>query len=143
MPHVRVGRVSTGLPENSAALGPPGRRFLGILLVVAGLAVVGWGLSPVLAGAAAPPDCKADGTDKPSVPCVFDPEDEEGVPLASLSGVDVPVFTWAPAISMYDWVREERQLHNGIWFIDPDGTRSPNELMIESIKLAREYGYLL
>ncbi len=64
------------------------------------------------------------------------------IQLARVSGVPIPVFTWAPIISMFDWVREERQLHNGVWFIDPDGTRSPNQMMIESIQRAREYGYI-
>lgn len=62
--------------------------------------------------------------------------------LAQMSGVELPVFTWAPAISMYDWVHEHRQLHNGIWKIAPDGTRVPNALMPEAIALARSYGYI-
>ena len=62
--------------------------------------------------------------------------------LAALSGVNVPVFTWAPAISMYDWVDETQQLHNGIWIIDEDGKRLPNGKIVQAIQLAREYGYL-
>ncbi len=62
--------------------------------------------------------------------------------LANLSGVDIPVFTWAPAISMYDWEDETKHLPNGIWKLTSDGTRIPNDNMIEAIKLAREYGYL-
>ncbi len=64
------------------------------------------------------------------------------VRLAQMAGVDIPVFTWAPAISMYDWVHEERQLANGIWVIDDGGQRIPNGQMLEAIRLAREYGYL-
>jgi hypothetical protein len=64
------------------------------------------------------------------------------VRLAQMNGIDLPVFTWAPTISMYDWVYEQRQLHNGIWKIAPDGTRIPNGLMLEAIALARSYGYL-
>jgi hypothetical protein len=64
------------------------------------------------------------------------------VRLAQLAGVYLPVFTWAPAISMYDWVREEKQLHNGIWKIAKDGKRIPNGHMLEVIALARSYGYL-
>jgi hypothetical protein len=63
--------------------------------------------------------------------------------LAKLSGVNLPVFTWAPIISMYDWVYEERQLHNGIWTINANGAREPDALMLESLKKAREYGYIL
>lgn len=62
--------------------------------------------------------------------------------LAAVSGVNVPVFTWAPAISMYDWVDEEQQLHNGIWIIDENGKRLPNGKILQAIELAREYGYL-
>lgn len=63
--------------------------------------------------------------------------------LANLAGADIPVFTWAPAISMYDWVDETRHLANGIWIIQPDGTRTPNGKMPEAIRLAREYGYIV
>jgi hypothetical protein len=62
--------------------------------------------------------------------------------LAAMSGIDIPVFTWAPAISMYDWVEEEVQLHNGIWIIDDSGRRLPNGKMLDAIELARQYGYL-
>jgi hypothetical protein len=62
--------------------------------------------------------------------------------LAAMSGVNVPVFTWAPAISMYDWVDEEIQLHNGIWTIDEQGRRVPNGTILQAIHLAREYGYI-
>jgi hypothetical protein len=62
--------------------------------------------------------------------------------LANLAGADAPVFTWAPTISMYDWVDETRQLANGIWVVNEDGSRSPNGTIVEAIALAREYGYL-
>jgi hypothetical protein len=62
--------------------------------------------------------------------------------LAALSGVNVPVFTWAPAISMYDWVDETQQLCNGIWILDEDGKRLPNGTIPQAIALARQYGYL-
>ena len=62
--------------------------------------------------------------------------------LAAVSGVNVPVFTWAPAISMYDWVDETLQLHNGIWIIDEKGQRKPNGKILPAIELARQYGYL-
>lgn len=62
--------------------------------------------------------------------------------LANLEGADVEVFTWAPAISMYDWVHEHRHLRNGIWTIDADGQRIPNGRMIDAIELARSYDYL-
>jgi len=65
------------------------------------------------------------------------------VRLAQMAGVDIPVFTWAPTISMYGWVHEKRQLKNGIWKIAPDGSRLPNDFMIEAIALARSYGYLI
>jgi hypothetical protein len=63
--------------------------------------------------------------------------------LAAMSGINIPVFTWAPAISMYDWVDEKVQLHNGIWIIDENGQRLPNGKMLEAIELARQYGYIL
>lgn len=62
--------------------------------------------------------------------------------LAMMSGADIDVFTWAPAISMYDWADESVQLHNGIWIIDEQGQRVPNGNMLEAIALARQYGYL-
>ena len=62
--------------------------------------------------------------------------------LAAISGVNVPVFTWAPAISMYDWVDETLQLHNGIWILDEDGRRLPNGKILQAIHLARQYGYI-
>jgi hypothetical protein len=62
--------------------------------------------------------------------------------LANLAGAGVSVFTWAPALSMYDWVDETKQLANGIWIIEPDGKRSPNGKMLEAIALARTSGYL-
>ena len=45
-------------------------------------------------------------------------------------GARMEVFTWAPTISMYDWVTETRQLHNGIWRSYSDGQREPDALMI-------------
>lgn len=63
--------------------------------------------------------------------------------LAAMSGVNVPVFTWAPVISMYDWVDETQQLHNGIWIIDENGQRLSNGKILQAIDLARQYGYLL
>ena len=63
--------------------------------------------------------------------------------LAAMSGVNVPIFTWAPAISMYDWIDEKQQLHNGIWVIGEDGQRLPNGKMLQAINLARQYGYIL
>ncbi|MCC7448632.1 MAG: beta-galactosidase [Anaerolineae bacterium] len=64
--------------------------------------------------------------------------------LANLSGARIPVFTWAPAISMYDWINETEQLHNGIWIIDEaTGERQPNGKMIEALDLARQYKYLV
>jgi hypothetical protein len=62
--------------------------------------------------------------------------------LALLSGAKVDVFTWAPAISMYDWVDETMQLHNGIWVLDENGQRLPNGKMLQAIELARQYGYI-
>jgi uncharacterized protein YdeI (YjbR/CyaY-like superfamily) len=63
--------------------------------------------------------------------------------LAAMSGVNLPVFTWAPAISMYDWIDEKQQLQNGIWIIEEDGQRVPNGKMLQAIELARQYGYIL
>jgi hypothetical protein len=63
--------------------------------------------------------------------------------LAAMSGINVPVFTWAPVISMYDWVDETLQLHNGIWIIDGNGKRLPNGKIVQAIDLARQYGYIL
>ncbi|MBL8134599.1 MAG: beta-galactosidase [Anaerolineae bacterium] len=64
------------------------------------------------------------------------------VMLARLMGVEIPVFTWAPVISMFDWVDERKHLPNGVWKLTPEGERVPNDTMIESLALAREYGYL-
>jgi hypothetical protein len=65
------------------------------------------------------------------------------VRLAMMAGVDIPVFTWAPTISMYDWVDETLHLPNGIWVVGEDGVRLPNGHMLEAIQLAREYGYIV
>ena len=62
--------------------------------------------------------------------------------LALLGGANIEVFTWAPAISMYDWVDETLQLHNGIWILDENGQRLPNGKMPQALELARQYGYL-
>lgn len=64
------------------------------------------------------------------------------VRLANQQGAGIPVFTWAPALSMYDWVDETKHLANGIFILNPDGTRQPNGKMPDAIRLAREYGYL-
>jgi hypothetical protein len=64
------------------------------------------------------------------------------VRLAIMAGVKIPVFTWAPAISMYDWIDETVQLANGIWTIQDDGSRLPNGHMVDAIQLARSYNYL-
>jgi len=65
------------------------------MLVTVGLGLLVWAALPILvertAGAAGVPTCKADGTDDPRVPCFFETEDEEGVPLASLRDVDLPL----------------------------------------------------
>lgn len=62
--------------------------------------------------------------------------------LANLYGAGIPVLTWAPALSMYDWVDETKHLPNGIWRLEPDGTRVPNDNMLEAIAHARASGYL-
>lgn len=62
--------------------------------------------------------------------------------LAMMSGANIDVFTWAPAISMYDWLDEAVQLHNGIWILDENGQRLPNGKMPQALALAREYGYI-
>lgn len=62
--------------------------------------------------------------------------------LAMMSGANISVFTWAPVISMYDWIHEQQQLHNGIWIIGEDGERLPNGKMLQALELAREYQYI-
>lgn len=62
--------------------------------------------------------------------------------LAALSGADISVFTWAPAISMYDWIDETIQLENGIWVLGKNGERLPNGKMLQALELARQYGYI-
>jgi hypothetical protein len=64
------------------------------------------------------------------------------VRLANAEGADIPVFTWAPTISMYDWVDEQKHLANGIWVIGKNGERIPNGYMLEAIDMARSLGYL-
>lgn len=63
--------------------------------------------------------------------------------LAKMSGANIGVFTWAPAISMYDWVDERKQLQNGIWAIDKKGRRVPNGNVLQAIDLARQYEYIV
>ncbi|MBK8023468.1 MAG: beta-galactosidase [Chloroflexi bacterium] len=63
--------------------------------------------------------------------------------LARILGVEIPVFTWAPVISMYDWETETRHLRNGVWKLTKEGDRVPNDYMVQAIQLARDYGYLL
>jgi hypothetical protein len=62
--------------------------------------------------------------------------------LAQLNGIDVPVLTWAPAMSMFDWIDETMQHPHGIWVMDKDYNRVPNGFMPEAIALARQRGYL-
>ena len=64
------------------------------------------------------------------------------VNLARLMDVPIPVFTWAPTISMFDWVDEKKQLKNGMWKLDKDYNRLPNGTIVEAVHLARQYGYL-
>lgn len=63
--------------------------------------------------------------------------------LANQQGADIPIFTWAPALSMYDWWDETLHLPNGIYRIEADGKRVPNGKMLEAIALARELGYIV
>jgi hypothetical protein len=63
--------------------------------------------------------------------------------LANLYGAGISVFTWAPALSMYDWEDPTKHLPNGIWKLEPDGSRVPNGKMLEAIQLARQYGYIV
>jgi hypothetical protein len=63
--------------------------------------------------------------------------------LAMIAGAEIDVFTWAPAISMYDWIDETLQLHNGIWILGENGQRMPHGKMLDAIALAREYGYIV
>jgi hypothetical protein len=63
--------------------------------------------------------------------------------LANAEGAGVEVFTWAPALSMYDWDDETLQLLNGLWKLDETtGQRVPNGNAPDALKLARELGYL-
>ena len=62
--------------------------------------------------------------------------------LAQLNGIDVPVLTWAPVFSMFDWVDDTMQLLHGVWKMDEHYNRVPNGFMPEAIKMARERGYL-
>ncbi len=64
------------------------------------------------------------------------------VRIANAEGANIPVFTWAPTISMYDWVDENKHLANGIWVIGKNGERKPNGKMLEALALARKLGYL-
>jgi cytochrome c peroxidase len=63
--------------------------WLGYGLSAAGIVLLAIAAAPLIAGAQTSPVCKADGTD--TKPCFFEPEDEEGVPLASLKTVNKPV----------------------------------------------------
>ncbi len=62
--------------------------------------------------------------------------------LANAEGAGISVFTWAPTISMYDWVDETKHLANGLWVIGKNGERKPNGHILEAIQLARKSGYL-
>ncbi len=62
--------------------------------------------------------------------------------LANLQGAAVDAFTWAPAMSMYDWVDETLPLPNGIWRLGEHDERIPNGNMLQAIALARDYGYI-
>ena len=62
--------------------------------------------------------------------------------IAQMNGVDVPVLTWAPAFSMFDWINDTKQLHHGIWKLDDQHNRVPNGFMLEAIQMARARGYL-
>lgn len=63
--------------------------------------------------------------------------------LANAEGAGVEVFTWAPALSMFDWEDETLQLLNGLWMLDEaTGERVPNGNAPDALRLARELGYL-
>src|SRR5690348_12199014 len=70
-------------------LSPPRGAWLGLLLTGTGLVLLAIASGPSLVGAAPTPVCKQDGTD--TQVCFFEPEDEEGVPIASLKTADKPV----------------------------------------------------
>jgi cytochrome c peroxidase len=67
----------------------PRGAWLGYGLSVLGIVLLAIAAAPLIAGAQSQPVCKADGTDKGK--CLFEPEDEEGVPLASLKSVEKPI----------------------------------------------------
>jgi len=62
--------------------------------------------------------------------------------LAQLNGINVPVLTWAPVFSMFDWVDDTMQLLHGVWKMDEQYNRVPNGFMPEAIQMARKRGYL-
>ncbi|HEY3060963.1 MAG TPA: cytochrome c peroxidase [Chloroflexota bacterium] len=76
-------------PSRFLGLGPPRGAWLGLLLTGVGLVLLGIATGPWLVGAATPLICKQDGTD--TEVCFFEPEDEAGVPIASLKTADKPV----------------------------------------------------
>jgi cytochrome c peroxidase len=89
MPHV-ASPLAALRRSRTLGLSPPrsGGAWLGILLSAVGVILLGLASAPMLAGAATPPTCKADGTD--TVTCFFEPEAEEGVPFNSLKTVTLP-----------------------------------------------------
>jgi cytochrome c peroxidase len=93
MPHVALPLAVSHLRRTPGRVAPRG-IWLGVLLTGVGLVLLGIATGPALVGAQSvgaqsAPICKQDGTD--TQVCFFVPEDEEGVPLASLKTADKPV----------------------------------------------------
>src|SRR5262245_15762944 len=88
MPRVALP-LAARFAKRNPGLSPPRGAWLGLLLTLLGLVLLGIATGPMLVGAQSAPICKQDGTD--TQVCFFEPEDEEGVPIASLKTADKPV----------------------------------------------------
>jgi len=105
MPRVALP-LATWRSRQTRGLSPPRGAWLGLLLTLLGLVLLGIATGPMLVGAATPPICRQDGTD--TQVCAFEAEDEEGVPIASLKTADKPVDSQLAVGGRF--VRDQRAL---------------------------------
>ena len=88
MPHVASPLAALRV-RRAPGLVSPRNAWLGFILTGVGLLLLAIATGPLVVGAQTTPICDEEAASQPR--CFFVPEDEEGVPMASLKGVEKPV----------------------------------------------------